>query len=135
MTSSWFIELKFNGAERFFHQYRVQNNLVNLPANLNAKIEPQQIALVDNFIIDFEKEVYEKFDPANSEEEERTYLIKMKKYFCEKCSFLNDLIKCYAANLTDNEVQIYFYRKMIRLINELTDEKRVMQKSKTISLY
>ena len=134
MVSNWFIELKFNRVERLFHQFRIQNNLLGLPASLNARISPQHVALVDDFVLNFETSVYEKFDPSHSEMEERTYLLKMKKYFCEKCSFLNDLISCYAANLTDNEVQIYFYRKMIRLINDLVDEKRVILKHRHKSL-
>ena len=123
MNSTWFIELKFNGVERLFHQYRIQNSLVNLPSSLNAKIGPHHMALVEQFITDFEKSVYQKFSPGMMSESERAYLGKMKEYFCEKCTFLNELISCYAANLTDNEVQIYFYRKMIRLINDLTQNR------------
>lgn len=123
MNSSWFIELKFNRIERLFHQFRIQNNLLSLPPSMNAKIGPQQVALVDDFILNFEKVIYEEFDPSTVEDRERAYLFKMKKYFCDKCAFLNKLIGSYAANLTDNEVQIYFYRKMIRLIDDLSKER------------
>ena len=134
MNSSWFIELKFNDVERSFHQYRIQNNLLNLGPSISAKIGPQHVALVDEFVLSFEQTIYEKFDPLSMEDEEKGYLEKMKKYFCEKCSFLNQLISCYAANLTDNEVQIYFYRKMIRLINEMVSGKRGVSKVREMAL-
>ncbi len=99
---------------------------------MNAKIGPNHVALVEGFVLNFEKTIYEKFDPSVINDGDRTYLLKMKKYFCEKCSFLNELISCYAANLTDNQVQIYFYRKMIRLINDLNKEKRISVKTKAL---
>ena len=80
--------------------------------------------------LDFEKSIYEDFDPFGIVEEEREYLTKMREYFCEKCAFLNELISCYASNLTDNEVQIYFYRKMIRFINDLVSEKKIISRTK-----
>lgn len=133
MISSWFIELKFNRVERLFHQFRIQNNLLNLPPSLNAKIGTQQVALVDQFVMNFEKTIYEGFDPSTAEEEEKAYLRKMKKYFSEKCAFLNRLISSYAANLTDNEVQIYFYRKMLRLINDLASDKRIASRQSVVA--
>ncbi len=123
MYTSWFIELKFNSIERLFHQFRIQNNLLALPPSMNAKIGPQHVALVDDFIINFEKTIYEEFNPLEAEDSERAYLDKMKNYFRDKCAFLNKLIDSYASNLTDNEVQIYFYRKMIRLIDDLNSER------------
>ncbi len=135
MNTSWFIELKFNGIERLFHQFRIQNNLLGLSPSMNAKIGPQHVALVDEFVMNFEKTIYEEFDPLCIKDEERAYLIKMKKYFCEKCSFLNELISCYAANLTDNEVQIYFYRKMIRMIDDLTRQRDLPRRKSLETLW
>jgi len=128
LNSNWFIELKFNRIERLFHQYRVQHNLIGLPPSLNARIAPQQVALVDDFVREFEHSLYEKFNLNEIGKDNIEYLDKMKKYFCNKCSILNDLISCWASNLTDNEIQIYFYRKMIRLINELTSGKPYRRK-------
>lgn len=135
MDTSWIIELKFNSIERLFHQYRIQNNLVDLPPSMNAKIGPQHVALVDEFVLKFENSIREKVDITTLKGDDRAYLSRMKKYFCEKCSFLNELISCYAANLTDNEIQIYFYRKMIRLINELNKEQNEVTRPLTKVLF